>query len=139
MGLTLGGLQGVQFSVAPYLNVNGLLMAGHVADSRPPLHRGVRKALAVFACGELLDFLTTYALLHYLVAATSLKLTPPLVHEKTLHPLFYRCTNHGYHILSLEIDKSEPIFLSQPNLIVKKNSHQRAFFKGKIFEMEVSS
>jgi len=109
VGSTFGGLQGIQFRIFHYLS--GLSMAGHIADSRPPFYRRVRKALAILAGGVFLDFLTTFALLQNLVAATSIELTPCLLHKKALQPFLYRYTNHGYHILSLEIDKKIKTYL----------------------------
>jgi hypothetical protein len=109
-GLSLGGLQGIQFSVT--LCLRGLQVSGHAAGADPPLDCGVRKAQAVFAGWELFGFLATFTLLDNWVAVTSVKLTPLLVHKKALNTFFYCCTNHGYHILSARLltnQRSHPI------------------------------
>jgi hypothetical protein len=111
-GPSLGGLQGIQFPVT--LCLRGLQVSGHAAGANPPLNCGVRKAQAVFAGWELFDFLATFTLLDNRVAVTSVKLTPLLAHKKALNTFFYRCTNHGYHILSVELRTNQS---SHPNWV----------------------
>jgi len=108
-GPSLRGLQGIQFSVT--LCLRGLQVSGHAAGADPPLDRGVREAYAVFAGWELFGFLATFTLLDNRVAVTSVKLTPLLAHKKAVNTFFYRCTNHGYHILS-------------SRLLINQRSHQ---------------
>ena len=84
MGSTLGGLQGVQFSV--FFPLNDLYMAGHVAVSDTPFDGGVRETDAIFTGGKFLDFLAAFTLLTNLVAVTSVKLATCFVHKETIHP-----------------------------------------------------
>jgi hypothetical protein len=58
--------------------------------------------------------LATFTLLDNRVAVTSVKLTPLLAHKKALNTFFYRCTNHGYHILSVELRTNQS---SHPNWV----------------------
>jgi len=75
-------------------------VGGHTACPGSPSGGGIREAQAEYAGRKFFDFLTTFTLLHDLVAATSVKITPFLVHEKTIILFLYTFTNHGYHILS---------------------------------------
>lgn len=77
-------------------------MGGHGTGPDSPFDGRVRKAQAVFSGGEFLYFLAVLALLNNGMAATSIKLTPLFVHKEAFETLFYTCTNHGYHILSLK-------------------------------------
>jgi hypothetical protein len=132
-GPSLRGLQGIQFSVTLYLR--GLQVSGHATGADPPLDRGVRKAQAVFARGKLFGFLATFTLLDNRVAVTSVKLTPLLAHKKAINTFFYRCTNHGYHILSSRLllnQRSHPNwvralahFMPYANSNVKRNVSQK--------------
>ncbi len=65
-----------------------------------PFGGRIGKGEAIFTGGEIFDFLTTFTLLNYGVAGTTIKLAAFLVHEKTLIPFFYACTNHFNHVLS---------------------------------------
>jgi hypothetical protein len=83
-------------------------MGSHVADTGPPFNSWLRKTRTVFSGGKLLDSLATFAFLNNLVAGAAVKLTPVLVHKKTLNTFFYACTNHGYHVLSILDKGSHP-------------------------------
>ena len=78
-------------------------MGGHVAISESPFDGGVRKNHAVLAGGSFNDFLAAFTLLNNLVTAASIKLTSIFLHEGTFNPFLYRYTNHGYHILSIDL------------------------------------
>ncbi len=60
-------------------------MGGHAAGSDSPLGGWVGEVEAVIAGGKFLNFLAAVALLNNLVAVTSVKLTPSLVHKKAVH------------------------------------------------------
>ncbi len=78
-------------------------MCGHIAVSMKPFGGRIGKGEAIFTGGKIFDFLTTFTLLNYGVAGTTIKLAAFLVHEKTLIPFFYACTNHFNHVLSQKI------------------------------------
>jgi len=65
-----------------------------------PFGGRIGKGEAIFTGRKILDFLTTFTLLNYVVASTTIKLAAFLVHEKALIPFFYACTNHFNHVLS---------------------------------------
>jgi hypothetical protein len=77
-------------------------VGGHIAISMAPLCGGIGKDEAIFTGGEIFGFLTTFALFSDSMAGAAIKLAAFIVHEKTLIPFFYTCTNHFDHILSLK-------------------------------------
>jgi hypothetical protein len=77
-------------------------VGGHAAVPDSPFGDGVRKAQAVYAGREFLDFLAAFTLLYNGMTVTSIELTPLFTHKQAFGPFFYCCTNHGYHILSLK-------------------------------------
>jgi hypothetical protein len=82
--------------------VSGLAqVGGHVAVPCSPFDGRIREYEAVSARGEFFGFLAAIALFHDRVAAPAVELAAFLVHEETLHTRLNRCTNHGYHVLSL--------------------------------------
>jgi tmRNA-binding protein len=89
-------------------------VGGHAAGSDPPLDCRIGKAYAILAGWELFGFLATFTLLDNRVAVTSVKLTPLLAHKEAINALFYRCTNHGYHILSARLFTNQS---SHPNWV----------------------
>jgi len=97
-GGALGCLQGVDL----HLFGGGDLsqMRGHTAFPGSPFDGGLRENQAIFAGGELFDFLTAMALLNDGMAVPSVELAAVLVHEKALNSLLYAIANHGYHIPS---------------------------------------
>lgn len=100
-------------------------MGGHAAGPHPPFDGRIRKAQAVFAGWKLLDFLATLTLLNNRMAATTIELTSVLGHKEAFSPFLYRCTNHGYHVLSSEsIEKSA--LMPKVSSIVKRNISQKA-------------
>ena len=78
-------------------------MRSHIADPTFPFPRGVRETHTVFSGGDLNDSLAAITLSNNRMTAASVKLAPSFAHHDALTPLPYRCTNHGYHILSLKI------------------------------------
>jgi hypothetical protein len=86
-------------------------MSSHIADPVTPFHSGFRETNAVFSGGKFLNFLTTFTILNNLMTGASIKLTPILVHKKTLNTFLNACTNHGYHALSFWILKNNNRFL----------------------------
>jgi hypothetical protein len=51
------------------------------------------------------------------MAASAIELASVVGHEETIGPFLNRCTNHGYHILSLEILEKNPFLcLNRPML-----------------------
>jgi len=80
-------------------------MTGHVAVSDSPLYGRIREVQAKIAGREFLNFIATITLFYNGIAVTPIKLTSIFVHKKTIRTFFYRCTNHGYHILSKSSDK----------------------------------
>ena len=95
----LGRLQGVNLPV-PLIPVRSLDVGSHAADSRPPLDRRIGEAGAVLAGGKLLNALAAFTLLHDGMAVSAIELAAALAHEKTIHSLLDRCTNHCDHVLS---------------------------------------
>lgn len=98
---TLRSLKRIQLPVS--LFTCSLHMRGHVASPYTPLGYRIGKDEAVFAGGEILDFLATFTLLYNRMAVAAIKLAAFIAHEKAIHTLFYACTNHFNHILSLEV------------------------------------
>ena len=76
-------------------------MGGHAACPYPPSHGRVGKALAVLPGWQVYRFLTAFTLLNNGVAASAIELAPIVGHEEAIGPFLNRCTNHGYHVLSL--------------------------------------
>jgi hypothetical protein len=75
-------------------------MGSHIAVPNSPFGSRVREIKAEYTGRKFLCPLTTFALFDNLVTVSPIKLAPAFFHEKAIHTLFYRCTNHGYHILS---------------------------------------
>jgi hypothetical protein len=86
----------------------------HIAGPDSPSYTRVRKTQAVFTGGKFLDFQTAFTLLYDLVAVSSIKLTSVFFHKKAIRTLFHRCTNHGYHILSMSFYIKESTPLGNP-------------------------
>jgi hypothetical protein len=78
-------------------------VSGHVALPYAPLGSGVGENQAIFTGGEILDFLTTFTLLHNRMAFAAIELAAVLAHKKAFNTFFYACTNHFNHILSQQI------------------------------------
>jgi hypothetical protein len=100
MSRTLGSFQGIDLSRSIGFPIRSLHMCGHIADPDSPFRSRIREIQAVLTGWNVYNLLAAITLLNNLVTAPSIKLTPAFFHEKALHTLFYRCTNHGYHILS---------------------------------------
>ena len=77
----------------------------HIADPVFPFGSRLRETHAVFPGRDLDDPLAAITLLNNRVAPASVELASHFVHKDALIPLPYSCTNHGNHILSLEILK----------------------------------
>ena len=107
-------------------------MGSHIAVPYTPFGLRIRKDGAILTGGEFLDFLAVSTLFDNCVASTTIELTAFLAHEEAIRPLFYACTNHFNHILSLKIYDYELGFMPNPVLIVKQNSHKILVFKEKI-------
>ena len=86
-------------------------MGGHTAGSEFPLDGGIRKIQTVSAGGKFLCSLAAFTLFDNRVAVSTIKPTTRFVHEKAIDALFYACTNHGYHALSLNFEKNEARFM----------------------------
>jgi hypothetical protein len=80
-------------------------VGGHVADTVFPFGSRLGETHAVFSGGNFDGPVTAITLLNNRVTPASIELASCFVHKDALKPLPYRCTNHGYHILSLEILK----------------------------------
>jgi hypothetical protein len=99
-GSAFRGLEGVYFPLSGA--VSGLAqVGGHIAVSCSPLNGRIREDEAVRARGEFFGFLAAIALFHNWMAASAVELAAFLAHEEAVHARFNRCTNHGYHVLSL--------------------------------------
>ena len=81
-------------------------MGSHVAASRTPFDGRLREHEAVCAGSELFGFLAAITFFNNGVATAPVELAAILAHEKAVNTLFYTCTNHGYHILSLGLKTS---------------------------------
>lgn len=77
-------------------------VGSHIAVPDAPFGSRLREHQAVRTGREWLGFLTASAFFSDGMAATAVELAAGLPHEKTINTLFYTCTNHGYHIPSLE-------------------------------------
>jgi hypothetical protein len=99
-GSALRGLKGIDFPLSSA--VSGFAqVSGHIAAPCSPLDGRIREYEAVSARGEFFGFLAAVALFDDRMAAPAVELTALLVHEEAVHTRFNRCTNHGYHVLSL--------------------------------------
>jgi hypothetical protein len=138
VGSTLGGLQGIEFSAL--IPVGRLHVGRHVAGSEPPFDGGVGEDHAELAGIQIHQFLASVALLHCRVAVASVEPASSLGHESALNTFFYRCTNHGYHILSLRFWTIESGFMPEALLIVKgKNNQFPVNVKKKSVEFSIPS
>jgi hypothetical protein len=70
-----------------------------------PFGSRLRETHAVFPGGDFDDPVAAITLLNNRVATAPVELASRFVHKDALIPLPYSCTNHGNHILSLEILK----------------------------------
>ena len=80
-------------------------MGSHIAVPDAPFGSGFREHQAVCPGGKLLGFLTAGAFFIDRMAGATVELAAGLTHKETINTLFDACTNHGYHILSLEFEK----------------------------------
>lgn len=87
-------------------------MGGHVAFPDAPLGGRLREAEAILACGKVNRFLTPFTLFNNRVANAAIELATFLTHKETIVTLFYACTNHFDHILSLKILTHNYVWLS---------------------------
>ncbi len=88
----------------------GLNVGCHIADPVFPFGGRLGETHAVFPGGDFDGPVAAVTLLNNRVTTASIELASCLVHKGALKPLPYSCTNHGNHILSLEILKSEPFY-----------------------------
>jgi hypothetical protein len=70
-----------------------------------PFGSRLRETRAVFPGGDFDDPVAAITLLNNRVATAPVELASRFVHKDALIPLPYSCTNHGNHILSLEVLK----------------------------------
>ena len=101
VGSALGRLKRIQLPIS--LFTCSLHMSGHIAGPYTPLGSGVRENEAVFTGGKILDFLAAFTLLYNRMAFAAIELAAFVAHKKTIHTLFYACTNHFNHTLSQKI------------------------------------
>jgi len=80
-------------------------VGSHIAVPDAPFGSRLREHQTICAGRELLGFLATSALLSDRMAAATVELAAGLPHKKTINTFFDACTNHGYHIPSLEFRK----------------------------------
>jgi hypothetical protein len=106
MTATFRSFQGINLHSPIGFPIGSFHMRGHIADPDSPFGSRIREIQAKFTGWNFHDFLAAFTLLNNLVTAPSIKLTPAFFHKKALHTLFYRCTNHGYHILSCLLKKN---------------------------------
>jgi len=87
-------------------------MSSHIADPVFPFKSRVGETHAVFPGGIINDSLAPFTLIDDGVAGASVELASSFGHEDAFLAFSYRCTNHGYHILSIRILKrSYALFL----------------------------
>lgn len=80
-------------------------MSSHIADPVFPFKSRVGETHAVFPGGIINDSLAAFTLIDDGVAGASVELASSFGHEDAFLAFSYRCTNHGYHILSIRILK----------------------------------
>jgi len=80
-------------------------VGSHIAVPDAPFGSGLREHQAICTGRELLGFLAANALLNDGMAAAAVELAAGLPHEKTINTFLNACTNHGYHIPSVEFKK----------------------------------
>jgi hypothetical protein len=83
----------------------GLNVGCHVADPMFPFGSRLGETRAVFPSWDFDDPMAAITLLNNRVATAPVELASRFAHKDALIPLPYRCTNHGNHILSLEVLK----------------------------------
>jgi len=109
MGASLRGLKRVQFRI---LFFGGFFqVSGHVTTSYPPLGQRVREIEAILTGGKVFHLLAAFTLINNRVAGATIKLAAFLFHEKALITVFYACTNHFNHILSLRTLNYKGVFM----------------------------
>ena len=105
--MTAGSLRGLQWiQLWSLFRARGLDNVGsHIAVPDAPFGSRLREHQAICAGRELLGFLAASALLSDRVAAATVELAAGLPHEETINTFLNACTNHGYHIPSVEFKK----------------------------------
>jgi hypothetical protein len=59
------------------------------------------------------------------MAASAIELASIAGHEETIGPFLNRCTNHGYHILSLGILEKNPFLCLNPPILSREIFHKK--------------
>jgi len=57
------------------------------------------------------------------MAASAVELASVVSHEEAIGSFLNRCTNHGYHILSLEIFEENPFLCLNPPMLSREIFH----------------
>ena len=122
VGSALWGLQGVQLIVT--LWCARLCVGGHAASPYPPSHRRIGKAQAVLSGWQVYNLLAAFTLLNDGVTTSAIELASVVGHEKAIGPFLNRCTNHGYHVLSLWILEKNPFLCLSPPLLSREIFHK---------------
>jgi len=78
-------------------------VGGHLAFPQPPFGCGIGINEAKLAGGKFAYSLASLTLFHDGMTRATIELAALFCHEKALMTLFNNCTNHGYHILSLDL------------------------------------
>jgi len=77
-------------------------MGCHVTVANAPLDGRVGEDLAIIAGWKFQNFLAAFTFFHDGMAGATIESAAFVRHEQALNSFFDSCTNHGYHVLSLE-------------------------------------
>ena len=99
-GFALRSLERIDLTV--FFFSASLQVGRHIAGPGSPFDGRIREYKAIGAGGKIFGFLAAFTLLNNGMAGAAIKLAAFLLHEGTIIPLFYACTNQFNHILSLK-------------------------------------